>query len=145
MNDPGRILAVDPGDKRLGIAISDPTRTIASPLSVLDHQSREEDALAIHSIALEHQAALIIIGVSLDSDGEIGHQGRKSVRLKNQIRAISDIKVELWDEYGTTQKAQKIRRKMGVARNKRTGHLDELSAAILLQSFLDAQSNEEIT
>ena len=61
MNEFSRILGIDPGDKRLGIAISDPTKTIASPMMVLDHISREEDAQKIIKIAEENQVSLIII------------------------------------------------------------------------------------
>ena len=143
LNDPGRILAIDPGEKRLGIAVSDPTQIIASPLCVIDHQSRLKDAEAILTIAKEQNAVLIIIGQPLGWNNDTGPQSQKSVRLADEIRKLSSVPVQLWNEYGSTQAAQAARRKMNVSRKKRTGHLDDLAAAIILQSFLDARIDAE--
>ncbi len=143
MSDLARILAVDPGDKRLGIAISDLTGTIASPVCVLTHVSREENALAILAIAEEKEVKLIVIGQAYNWDGEISFQGRKSTRLADKIRALGSIPVILWDEYGSTSIARNARRMMNVSRKKRSGHLDDLAATVILQTYLDSQSNRE--
>ena len=74
----GRILAVDPGEKRLGIAISDPTATIAGPLTVLSHVSRAVNAASIASLARENAAVLIVIGQALDWDGGVTPSSRPS-------------------------------------------------------------------
>jgi len=133
-----RILAVDPGDKRLGIAVSDPTGTIANPLTVLKHQSRLVDAAAIASIASEQDAGLIIVGATYELDGELTPQGRKANRLAEAIRTQTDLPVMLWDEAGSTQAARSARIQMGVKRSKRSGHLDELAAVVILQSYLES-------
>ena len=143
MSDFARILAVDPGDKRLGIAISDLTRTIASPVCVLPHVSREENALAILAIAEEKEVKLIVIGQAFNWDGELSFQGRKSTRLAEKIRALGSIPVLLWDEYGSTSIARNARRMMNVPRKKRSGHLDDLAATVILQTYLDSQSSLE--
>ena len=143
MSDLARILAVDPGDKRLGIAISDLTGTIASPVCVLTHVSREENALAILAIAEEKEVKLIVIGQAYNWDGEISFQGRKSARLADKIRALGSIPVILWNEYGSTNIARNARRMMNVSRKKRSGHLDDLAATVILQTYLDSQSNRE--
>ena len=143
MSDFARILAVDPGDKRLGIAISDLTRTIASPVCVLTHVSREENALAILTIAEEKEVKLIVIGQAFNWDGELSIQGRKSTRLAEKIRALGSIPVLLWDEYGSTSTARNARRMMNVSRKKRSGHLDDLAATVILQTYLDSQSSQE--
>ena len=140
MKEFSRILAVDPGDKRLGIAISDPTGTIASPVCVLEHVSRKEDARAILAIAEENDAGLIVIGQAVDWNEEVSYQGRKSARLAKEIGALASIPIILWDEYGSTSKAKEARRLMNVRRKKRAGHLDELAATVILQTYLDAQS-----
>ena len=136
-----RILAVDPGEKRLGIAISDPTATIASPLTVLKHVSRAEDAAAIVRLAVEHSAGMIIVGTALDVDGEETLQSRKAARLAEVIRTLTDLPVALWDESGSTQEARAARLAMGVSRKKRRGHMDDLAAAVILQSYLDAHDH----
>jgi putative holliday junction resolvase len=134
-----RILAVDPGDKRIGIAISDPTGTIANPLTVLKHLARVVDATAIAQLAEEHQVGLIIVGQNLDADGEPTLQSRKAGRLAEAIQAQVSVPVEMWDESGSTKAARAARLAMGVRRSKRRGHMDDLAATVILQSFLDAK------
>jgi putative holliday junction resolvase len=132
-----RILAVDPGSKRLGIALSDPTGTIASPHSVLLHHSRGQDAQRIAEIANQFEVGSIIIGQALTSDGTVGPSGRKSQRLADAIKEISDIQVILWDESGSTQIAQQAALEMGKQRKRRHGHHDMIAAVVILQDYLD--------
>jgi putative Holliday junction resolvase len=131
-----RVLAVDPGEKRIGLAISDPTGTIARPLQVVKHNSRQRDADDILAIAEHEKVELIIVGWALDSDGQIGPQARKSQRLAEVIQSKTSLKVEMWDESGTTQAAVQSRIALGVGRKKRKGHLDDVAASIFLQDFL---------
>ena len=133
-----RILAVDPGEKRLGIAMSDPTGTIAGPLAVLEHVARPVDAATIAQLAAENGAGLIVIGQALDDDNQPTPQSRKAQRLAEAIRAQTGLPVELWDESGSTQAAQQARMALGVSRRKRRGHLDDLAATVILQDYLDA-------
>ena len=135
-----RILAVDPGEKRLGIAISDPTATIANPLTVVKHISRPLDAATIAQLALEQQAGKIIVGQALDEDNNPTPEGRKAARLAEAIQQQTDLPVELWDESGSTQSARQARQSMGVSRKKRSGHMDDLAATVILQSYLDAHA-----
>lgn len=135
-----RILAVDPGEKRIGLAISDPTGTIANPLRVLKHVSRPIDAAAIAQIAQENEAGRIVVGQALDDEGEPTPASKRSERLAEAIRLQTELEVELWDESDSTQTARAARIEMGVARRKRRGHLDDLAAAVILQSYLDSQS-----
>jgi putative holliday junction resolvase len=137
-----RILAVDPGEKRLGIAISDPSGTIASPLKVVKHIARSVDAAAIVQLAEEHQAGLIVIGENLDVEGEPTLQSILAARLAETIRAKTSLPVEMWDESGSTQAAREARIAMGVRKKKRRGHMDDLAAAVILQSYLDARSSD---
>ncbi len=135
-----RILAVDPGEKHIGLALSDPTGTIANPLSVVQHQSRAIDAALIAQIAGENGAALIVVGQALDADNFPTPQSRRAVRLAAAIRSQTSLPVELWDESGSTQSARQARLAMGASRRKRQGHLDELAATVILQTYLDAHS-----
>lgn len=137
-----RIIAVDPGEKRIGIAISDPTGTIANPLTVVKHVSRKINAASIAQLADENQADRIIIGQALDVEGNLTPQARRAARLANAIRTQTDLPVVLWDESGSTQAARNARIAMGVPRKKRRGHLDDLAATYILQTYLDAQSTE---
>ncbi len=133
-----RILAIDPGEKHLGIAISDPSGIIASPLTVLKHVARAIDAAAIAQIAEEHQAGLILVGQALDDEGQPTMQSRLADRLAEAIRQQSSLPVQMWDESGSTQAARQARLAMGVSRRLRRGHLDDLAATVILQSYLDS-------
>ncbi len=132
-----KILAVDPGDKRIGLAISDPTGTLARPLKVFQHEAREKDAQYVIDVAVKEGVGLILVGWALDTEGEIGFQARKSRRLADAIQGKTKLPIRMWDESGTTQSAIKSRIEMGVKRKKRRGHLDDLAASFLLQDFLN--------
>lgn len=141
--DPGRVMAIDPGEKRLGIAISDPTATIANPLTVISHVSRAVNAASIAELAREHGAVLIVIGQALDWDGGPTPSSRRAAHLAEAVRGQTDIPVLLWDESGSTREARSARIAMGASRRKRQGHLDEIAATVILQSYLDAQYNQK--
>lgn len=126
------VLAVDPGEARLGIAISDPTGTIARPERVIRHTSRAQDAGQIAQIAVEQHAGSILVGLALDDEGRVGPQARKAIRLVEALRAITPLQVETWDESGSTLTARR-----GVDKDSM---LDARAAAVFLQDFLDAQA-----
>jgi putative Holliday junction resolvase len=136
-----RILAVDHGEKRIGLALSDPTGTIANPLTVIQHVSRAIDAAQVATLATENDAELIVIGQSFDEVGQPNLAGRRAARFAEALRTQTDLPVELWDESFSTQKARAARIQMGVSRKKRAGHLDEIAATVILQSYLDAHSS----
>lgn len=140
----GRILAVDPGERRLGIAVSDPTGTISRPLTVLVHQSRLEDARRILELAAFHDVQGILVGKPFQDSGIDSPQGRKAERLVIVLRTEGTLPVTLWDESGTTDQAQSVRLEMGVSRVKRAGHLDSLAAAIMLQDYLDTVNSDNL-
>ncbi len=137
-HQPRRILAVDPGEKRLGIALSDPTGLIANPLTIIEHISRPLDAARIAHLALENEAICIIVGEALNEDGQPTPQSRRAERLAVAIREQCEIPVVLWDESGSTRAARNARLALGVRRKRRKGHLDELAATYILQTYLDA-------
>jgi putative pre-16S rRNA nuclease len=137
-----RILALDPGEKQIGIAVSDPTGTIASPLTVIHHVSRLVDAARIADLANEYQVGMIIIGKSYDEDGLPTLASRRSDRLAEAIRQQCVIPQTMWDESFSTQDARQAQIQMGTARRKRHGHLDKLAATVILQSYLDSDVNK---
>ncbi|MFL7868476.1 MAG: Holliday junction resolvase RuvX [Anaerolineales bacterium] len=135
-----RILAVDHGEKRIGLAISDPTGTIANPLTVIQHVSRTIDAAQVATIATEQDAGLIVVGQSFDEDGQPNLAGRRAARFAEALQNQTDIPIQMWDESFSTQKARAARIRMGVSRKQRSGHLDQLAATVILQSYLGAHS-----
>jgi putative Holliday junction resolvase len=139
-----RVLAVDPGEKRIGIALSDPTGTIANPLTVLRHISRAIDAATIAQIAHEHGVGLIVVGESLDEDNRPTLQSRRAARLANEIKRQAELPIQLWDETGSTQAAQHARIAIGIRRSKRKGHMDDLAATVILQTYLEARREADM-
>lgn len=137
-----RILGIDPGEKNIGIAISDPTGSLARPLLVLPHASRKLDARRIIEIAEKEGAGKIVIGQATDLDGKPNFSGRKAARLAAEIRSASSLPVELWDESFSTQQAVQNKIKSGAGPKNRQGHLDQVAAAIILQSYLDMNTPE---
>ena len=133
-----KILAIDPGEKNIGLAISDELGISANPLTIIKHVQREVDAEKVAVIAAEKDVQLIIVGQSLDDDGKPTFEGRRSARFARALRKKTDIPIKLWDEYYSTQDARQNSIKMGVSRKKRRGHLDDVAAAVILQSYLNS-------
>lgn len=138
----GRMLAVDIGEKRIGVALSDPSGTIASPLMVIQHVNRLVDAAQIAQLALEHQVSRIIVGIPVSEDLSDTPQTRHIQKFITGLESQTSIPVLTWDESFSTNKAQAVRRLMGSSKKDRSGHLDDLAAAIILQSYLDSQKTE---
>ena len=126
-----RVLAVDPGEVRIGLAVSDPLRVIARPLKVIRHSSRKQDAEAILAEAAALEAGTIVVGVALDMEGKIGPQARRALRLVEALRSLTDLPIVTWDESGST-----------LAAGKRDARLDARAAAVILQEYLDGQDKQ---
>jgi putative Holliday junction resolvase len=131
-----RILAIDPGEKRIGVAISDPEGYLARPLTIIIHISRYKDAEIIINIARENECDLILVGQALDLHGLAGYRARSSQRLADAIRSLTEMDVILWDESNTTAKVMEIDLLTKRSRKKRANYKDARAAAILLDDFL---------
>ncbi len=138
-----KIMGVDHGEKRIGLAISDPTGTLARPLGVLQHVSRAIDAALVAAQAAEQGAELIVIGQSFDEEGRPNQAGRSAGRFAEALKTQTALPIVLWDESMSTVDAREFRIQMGAPRKKRAGHLDDEAAAVILQSYLDAQRGED--
>ncbi|MCC7118904.1 MAG: Holliday junction resolvase RuvX [Anaerolineales bacterium] len=136
-----RILAVDHGEKRIGLALSDITQTIASPLKVIQHVSRLVDAAQVAEIAGQNDVELIIIGQSYDETGQPNPAGRRAARFATELQNQTSQPIELVDESFSTQIARAARIELGVSRKKRAGHQDEFAAVVILQNYLEAKRN----
>lgn len=132
-----RILAVDHGEKRIGLALSDETGTIASPLKVVEHVARAIDAAQVADIAAQNNVKLIVVGQSFDEDGNPNPAGRRAGRFADELKNQTAIPIQMWDESFSTQEARAARIQLGVSRKKRAGHQDAFAAVVILQSYLE--------
>ena len=137
-----RVLALDVGERRVGIAISDPTGTLARPLQTLVRGSREEDFAAIAALVAEHDVGLVVVGQPLSLDGTEGPQARRVNRYALALAACLPVRVVSWDERFTTVAADEILRQSRTEKERRraraVGELDAIAAAVILQNYLDS-------
>lgn len=132
-----RVLAVDPGAKRVGLAVSDPTGTIAQPLTTIPAEPADTLAARITAEAQRHEAGRIVVGLPRRLDGTVGPEAKAARGLASELRRASRLPVELVDERLTTAAAERSLLETGMRRDKRRANIDRVAAAILLQSHLD--------
>jgi putative Holliday junction resolvase len=136
----GRVLAVDWGQRRCGLAISDPTRLIAQPLTTLTRRPKHRPPVAaIAALAAEHAATVVVVGLPLTPDGEEGDAAREARALADAIGVRTGLPVVLQDERLTTAAAQRAARHLGVRDRDARGRIDQMAAVGILQAWLDRQ------
>lgn len=137
-----RVLGLDPGERRVGIAISDPTGTLARPLQTLVRGSREEDFAALAALVAEYDVGLVVVGRPLSLNGTEGPQARRVARYADALSAHLPARVVLWDERFTTVTAREILHQSHGRKERRrarsAGRVDAVAAAVILQSYLDS-------
>lgn len=135
-----RALGVDPGSKRIGLAVSDTSGTIASPLTVLQRsRSKLHDLHELARIAREEEADVIVVGLPLNMDGSRGPAARAATGEAERLATLVDVPVELHDERLTTVTADRDMMAAGLNAVERRQVVDKVAAAIMLQSWLDAR------
>jgi putative Holliday junction resolvase len=138
MNDkPVRILGIDPGKKRIGLAIGDSLIKVATGYKTIEYKNTEEFIASLESIVIEEDIGLVVMGLPLNMDGSEGDSANFSRRLAELIKGRLNLEVEFIDERLTTEEAirQIHQADKKVGKSKET--IDILSAAIILQSYLD--------
>ncbi len=134
-----RILAIDYGDARIGLALSDESETLASPIGTYKSQSMRKDIDYIAALAKEKQAGLIVLGLPVNMDGSLGERANKTKSFGTVLERVSGIRIVYKDERLTTVSAERTLIECNMRREKRKQVIDTLSAQIILQSYLDAQ------
>jgi putative Holliday junction resolvase len=145
MSDPspfptdGRLLGLDFGTVRVGIAISTPEQTIASPMEIYTRRSERLDTTYYQSLVKENRVVGAVVGLPMHVGGEEGTSAQLAREFGAWFTSITNRPVTFWDERYTSSVAADMLRDAGVARSKRKQRLDMLAAQILLQSYLDEQ------
>ncbi len=139
MTGTGRILAVDFGKRRVGLAISDPTGSIAFPLKTIDRK-KDPDPLEgqIASIVTEHEVQRVVIGLPLTESGKKGRRAIEVESFVSRLRPKIDCQVLTWDERYSTVRAVKVLHEIGEKTGNDKGKIDRISAVFILQNYLEA-------
>ena len=132
-----KILGIDHGNVRIGIAISDESGSFARPLTIIPHVSRLHDAEKVWKLCEEHGCEMIVVGIPYDSDGGEGPRARSVLRFVAQLKSICRIPVITWDESYSTKNVIATSLQMKESRSSRRQALDDKAAAMILQSYLD--------
>ena len=141
-----KLLALDVGDRRVGVAVSDEGALIATPLTVIRRSSKVEDFAKIARLVREQGAKSLVIGHPLNADGSAGPQAR---RVERYAAAMSEalrleglsVPMIMWDEHGSTQRAQALMISAGRSAKDRRQRIDAAAAAVILQDYLDEQQS----
>lgn len=132
-------MALDVGQRRIGVALSDPTRMLASPLLTLHATPRARAFQRIAALVQEHAVAELVLGLPLTMSGEIGPQARDVQSFAEELRQTLTIPMHLFDERLTSAAAERMMADLGIRPEQRKARIDEVAASIILQDFLDSQ------
>jgi putative pre-16S rRNA nuclease len=132
-----RILALDHGSKRIGVAVSDETKTIAQPLEFIPAEPFADFLVRLKKILLEKEIDLVLVGLPRNMDGSYGPAAHKVETFAGALKTAITVPIEMWDERLTSSQANKILIQGKVRRDRRKEKVDKMAAAILLQSYLD--------
>ena len=132
-----RILALDHGTKRIGVAISDETKTIAQPLEYIPAEPFTDFLMRLKQLLVEREVDLLLIGLPRNMDGSYGPAAQKVEAFVAVLKTTITVPIKTWDERLTSAQANRILIQGGVRRGKRKEKVDKMAAAILLQSYLD--------
>jgi putative holliday junction resolvase len=135
-----RVLAIDHGSKRMGIAVSDELQMIAQPLEFVPAEPLEKFFERLRQIVGEKDVGLIVIGVPRNMDGTYGPAATKVQEFITKLKAAVTVPIKTWDERLTSVQANRYLIEADVRRSKRKEKVDKTAAAILLQSYLDSAS-----
>jgi putative Holliday junction resolvase len=140
----GRLLGLDYGTKRIGIAVSTPSQTIASPVESLTRSGAHADARRLRAIASEYGAAGLVVGLPVHMSGEEGGAARLAREFGVWAAGVTGLPVRFWDERFTSSDAEAHLLGAELSKKKRQQRIDTLAAQIMLQSFLDASDRSRV-
>lgn len=132
----GRILGIDFGEKRLGLAISDESRTLASPLAVYERTDQDRDLRFLGDLISQYQIGEIVLGLPLNMDGSLSEKAHQVLEFKRLLEEHLKLPVATFDERLTTAEAERVLLQADLSRKKRKTKRDALAAVLILQGYL---------
>lgn len=134
----GRLIGLDIGERRIGVAVSDEMNIVALPERVIERRNLEDDLRALSDLAQEKRARRFIVGLPIRLDGSQGKEAQRVAEFARKLAQRADIPVEMSDERFSTKQAERHLIKSDVKRKRRRQVIDKIAAQIILQSYLDA-------
>jgi putative Holliday junction resolvase len=140
VESPARILAIDYGARRMGLAVSDLLGITAQGIDTLERKNKRSDFARLERTIREYQVREIVLGYPLRMSGETGTQSQKVAEFADELRKRFELPVHLWDERLTSAEANRLLRESEVSSRKRAQAVDRMAAVLILQAFLQARS-----
>lgn len=138
-----KIMAVDYGEARTGLAVCDPFEMLASPAGTIFEKSTEKAIEKIAAAAVENRAELVVVGHPLNMDGTRGERAEKCALVAEKLKGLLEVPVVLWDERATTKTALSILSENGTYGKKRKQVLDAVAATVILENYLAYRKNDK--
>ena len=139
----GRILALDLGARRIGLALSDELGLTAQGLPTLVRKNKRQDLQALKQIVEERQVRLVVVGNPLHMSGQQGRQSQNAALFAESLSSHTGVETKLWDERLTSREAERVLRQSGISIAKRGAAVDRLAAVLILQSYLDYLAGQQ--
>ena len=137
--EPGRVMALDVGGRRIGVALSDTTRVLASPLTTLRAEPRDRVLGEIAALVQRHEVVEVVVGLPLTLSGEVGPQAHLIQLFVERLKGVLTAPIHMFDERLTTVAAERMMLDLGLKPEQRKARIDEVAASIILQDFLDSK------
>jgi putative Holliday junction resolvase len=137
--EPGRVMALDVGGRRIGVALSDTTRVLASPLTTLRAEPRDRVLSEIAALVQRHEVAEVVVGLPLTLSGEIGPQAHLIQLFVERLKGVLATPIHMFDERLTTVAAERMMLDLGMKPEQRKARIDDVAASIILQDFHDSK------
>jgi putative Holliday junction resolvase len=134
----GRIMALDVGSKRIGVAVTDPLGITAQGLDTIQRQNKRRDLEALRSVLTKYDVREIVVGLPLRLSGDEGTQSEKMRRFADDLHARFGLTIHLWDERWTSTEANRLLRETDLSIRKRGQAVDRIAAILILQSWMEA-------
>ena len=134
-----RVLAIDLGERRMGLALSDPLGLAASALPTAERRNRREDLNYLKSLIKKHEVSIVLVGNPLNMDGSSSPSSERAVALADRLREHAGVEVRLWDERLTSLEAERILKDRGEVPRQQPGRVDQLAAVLLLEDYLQSR------
>ena len=139
-----KIMSVDFGDSRTGIAVCDKSEFLASPLTVIFEKNFDRCLEKTADLAKQEQAELIVVGFPKNMNNTVGERAEKCTLFGDRLHEMTGIEVVMWDERLTTNAAEQILIESGVRRENRKSVIDKIAAVLILQGYLDLQAQGKV-